>query len=356
MLNREPSYRVISRKKEVTVGTLLTFASCNPFRTNFEDEPMMLEPEDVNTDELEYTGKKFLARYDVDTWEGEIVHGRNCLSSEFGFFAGLLFGSISTDQPDGVGAPNTYRHTIEFQEAITLPTASMWEQSPDLGQKAYAGIACSQLVLNVPKGPRANIAATLMSIGKIAGTSEDLAGTAELDTAEAYMRDAHTDLKVGGTYSETAGIGSVADGVSIKNKLADIGLTMGNAAAKNYGYGRGDANAAFADSFRKADLKGPGLVTLDTKIEPDDATELNYVLNETENVMELVMLGAVIEDVQVYTIRVIFPRTRVSRAPKGRDGSILTADMSIIPLKDTTGTDWPYLQLIVINKVPTLLT
>lgn len=335
----EPTYRAFSTKKESTYGSSIAWGSAAPYLVKFMDKPTLPLPADISTDKDEYTGKAHITEWTIRRWAVELAHSRRLMPHEAALFLSLCLGSVSSAQQ---GATAAYKHTITPISGYVLPSVTMWEANPTVGNKVFAGIGCSQVEISCAREDFARIAANLIGDGSIA-TGVDISG-GSYPASEAYLDWSDLDVKIGGTFNGT----SVSGGTSIKTLIRDLTLTVKNNARANYLFGNTDG---YADELIIPDKKLDDWASLAVTIEPEDATEINYLLNETENVLEFIATGAVIEDAYTFEIDVIFPVSRVTEASLEKDGTMQTVPLLFHALKDDSANDYPIVYAWVQNKV-----
>jgi len=332
--------RVYSLDKEVTYGTVEALGGTE-FLMTHKDPPVMAVPDELDTDQDEYTGYKHLTRVDVERFKLEYTEERLLAPNDMALFSALMLGSVSTTNP----AAGVYQHVIEWEDAINLKSVTMWEETADRGQKLFAGIVCVAMDLLFPKGKFATLSRQLRGDGSEA-SGGSLAAKTQISESR-YLKYQDLDFKLGGTYSEATGVGSIAGGTSKKALLADIKLAMRNKAEPDWGYGNSDG---YADNWRKGELKSLDLFQIGTTLEPDDSTDSDKVAAETKECAELVLVGPQIgETGYYYTVRVLFPVVQPFDASRSRNKQIATCDLAWTALEDTSVNNWPLVQIQVIN-------
>jgi len=332
--------RVFSKDKESAYGTAETLGGTE-FLVHFGDAPTMAVPDTIIDDGELYTGYNYLTEIDIERFKVELTHKRKLLPNEAALFFALLLGSVSTTNPTA----GVYQHVIEFEDVIDLKSITMWEETADRGQKLFAGIACIAIDLMFPKGKFAEASYQLRGDGSEASGGSLAAKTLINETR--YLKYNDLDFKLGGTYSEATGVGSISGGTSKKSLLADIKLAMKNKGEPDYAYGEADG---YVSSWRKGGLKARDLAQIGVMLEPDDATDSNKVAAETKECAELALVGPQIgETGYYYTIRALFPVVQPFEASRSRNKQIATCDLAWTALKDTSVNGWPLCQIQVIN-------
>lgn len=335
----EKTYRAFSTKKETTYGTALALASATPYRLKHIDNVRWQEPGDIVTDKDEHTGFAGIAERTARKRFIEFTHEQRFLVHPAILMTSLLFGNVSSVQQ---GTTAAYRHDMTPQTAVELPSATMWQGNPLTGDKVFAGIGCVEIKVTAEQEKFVKWASSMIGSGLMA-TGVDISGVA-LPPGEAYLAWEDCDLLIGGTFNGS----DVTGGTSIKDKVRKLELTMKNGGKREYQMG-GDGTFADALVLKNTKLEDRGVI--DLEISPGDTTELDYIINETENVVEFKLVGGVADTGYNFTYSVVFPVARFFGGALDRDEGIQTASLKIVSQKDNSANDYPEIYAYGINKV-----
>jgi len=348
---KEPGLRGFCFTKETPFGTAEAAATT---LVDFRDKPTMPKIMERDTDADEYTGSVHRMRHNALKWQLDCVHEQRMLTYMAGLFLALVGGSVSSAAQGGTAA---YKHVIEDDDTSPdLLSVTMWEDTPSYGQKEYTGIVCTKVEIEGRRGGFVILRATLRGDGAEA-SGDALAGIGVANSAEVYLQWGDCDVLIGGTYSEAAGVGSIASGVSIKSQVRSFKVTIDNGGEPVFELG-GDA---YASSFLKGDLKALEVATIELEIEPssdDPDLEYDYLLDETENVIEVKITGASMggsEAAYYYTVDLMFPVTRSDDASIGADGALEVGTHKFVAIKDDSENGYPIYQAQVTNKTTAYL-
>ncbi|RJQ29217.1 hypothetical protein C4571_02165 [Candidatus Parcubacteria bacterium] len=349
----EPSYRGFSVTAESPYGTAEAAAS---WIARFQDKATMPQPGGlVDADEDEYTGSTYRKKHDIVQWAVQLTHEQRLLPYVAGLFLSLVGGSTTATQQAATAA---YLHVIEDDsDAVDLLSVTMWEDTPAYGQQEFTGIACTEVSIEFGRGEFCKLTAQLIGDGAVAA-GDDLSAVAVANTSEVYLKWSDVDVLVGGTYSEAAGVGSVAGGTSIKSQIRSGKITIKNNGALLYALGESDD---YASGAIKGNMKDAEIVKIELEFEPalaDPDLELDYLTGETENVLQIEFQGASMggaEAAYYYTVDFYFPVTRVNAGALDKDNLVQTATQTWIAIKDDSVNDYPLWQAQVTNKVTAYL-
>ncbi len=345
----EPTYRGFCETAETPYGTAEA-AATNIVK--FMDVPTMPTILEAQTDQDEYTGEVHRMEHSILKQGVDLVHNRRLMPREAALFVALLGGEITSAALGGTAA---YTHAItDDLTALECKSVTMWEHTESYGNKEFTGICCTEFMVDFARGEFCNLSATLMGDGAEAA-GDDISGIGAVDSSEAYLKYGDVDILFGGTYSEASDVGSVAAGNSKKGIIRSGSVTIKNNADRQFQLGESDI---YASNIVKGDLKAEDIVAIELEYEPADATELDYLLAATEFVMELSFTGASMggaEAAYYYTIDFFFPVCRVVEASIDKDGSTQIATLSIRPIKDDSGDDFPIWRAVATTKAVSLL-
>ncbi len=347
----EPTYRGFCLTAETPYGTAEA-AATNIVK--FTDVPTMPTILEANTDEDEYTGEIYRMEHSILKQGVDLVHSRRLMPWEAGLFLSLLGGSATGTQWLATAA---YKNVaINDDSALECKSVTMWEHTESYGDKEYTGICCTEFMIGFARGEFCTLAATLTGDGAEAA-GDDLSAIGAEDSAEAYLKYGDVDILFNGVYSEDGdGVGSIAGGASHKATMRSGTVTLKNNAIREFQFGEADI---YASNVVKGNLKAEDIVAIELEFEPAAATELNYLLAGTEFEVELSFTGASMggaEAAYYYTVDLFFPVCRLVEAGLDKDGSTQIANLSIRPIKDDSGDDFPLWHAVITNKVVQYLT
>jgi len=347
----EPTYFALGRVRETTYGTGIAWASASPVLLKHEELPVWAKPRRIVTDKNIFTGKKGITERDIRSWDVARTHQARLLPDPTILLMALLAGKAAGGTPNvtasQLGGTTAYKHVVPVAPA--LPEAfsvTGWQANPLTGNKVFAGMTCKSLKISAKEADFVRLSAELVGDGSMAAGVDISAGVAP--SGESYLSWEDCDLLIGGTFSGT----DVSGGTSIKTLVKQVDLAINGGPETEFQMG-GDGD--YADAAIIKDLKPENRGVLDLTFKPADTTYLDYLAAETEAVAEFIITGALADTGYYFELSWIFPVGRVMKADPNRDGSIMTADMSIVSLKDDSASDHPEIYFYGQNKATAYL-
>lgn len=338
-LKTEPTYRAFSTKKETTYGSSIAWGSAAPLLSKHMDPPVWQKRGEMRTNKDEYTGYAGITEKAIAGFLVEFTHEQRLRPHEATLFMALLLGSVSTAQQ---GATAAYRHDIERQSAVEMPSVTMWQANPLTGNKVFAGIGCKQVVVRAEEHKEIKLSGSMFGDGSMqAGV--DISGGSH-PTDESYLSWEDCDLLIGGTFDGS----DVTSGTSIKDLVRDLTLTI---TSPNEGERQFGGDGTYYDAIIRADDKPEDHGVLAVNLTPAGTTYLDYLAAETEAVMEFKIVGSLADTGYYFTTSWVFPVSRVMKSDVDRDRSIMTADLEWHSLKDDSANDYEEVHFYGINKV-----
>jgi len=263
--------------------------------------------------------------------KGEIVEGDIEYYPAYGDIGELLhafFGQVTTSQPDGVNAPNTYQH--EFTPADAMSISYSIEVGLDtVTAKQVLGAAVNELNFAV-EGPgplklTAGILGQKLQTGSLASgptyEAEKILGS----QATAYLGDKETD--------PTSPIQILSLELVLNNNFAD-------------------------DVFEVGSYNIPALIPKTLEISGRfsarfaDSAKLTDFLNATEKALKIKFSNGLIESTYNYELEIVLPRINYdafSAEINGQD--LIVEDVEFTALKPASGTVLDPIKVILQNKV-----
>lgn len=310
---------------------------------NFEGGPSDIAPNAVHTDDMEISGFTEPTRQDIINWTMAGSHKQRAMPQNIAYFASLILGKCTSDQPDVGGDPTVYRHWIERNISTTLmPSVTMVEYD-GIAARRYVGIYAKTLKIHGERGAFVTMEASFSGAGK-----EESSGLSRPAlVAESYLRYGDANFTLGGSLSGTVAAGSLAvsGGTSFKVHLKSFEYSVDSSANPIYEIGD---NSGYVTRVERGDRWKH---TLSATLEMQDDTHKTSLLNGTTYVLNIPIVGSVIaggSGTLNYTADLIFPKVVYREAKKGIDGRVVKVDARFEVLEDNA-----YGSVIVraVNKV-----
>ncbi|MBI5427261.1 MAG: hypothetical protein HZA02_03155 [Nitrospinae bacterium] len=318
-------WRAFSLAKESAYGTPATANSS----MNFEGPPSDVAPNEALTDETEVTGYVEATKREILNWNLEGRHKQRALPHNIAFFAALVLGKATTDQPDAVNDPAVYRHWIERDIAgVALPSVTMVEFD-GVAQKRYAGIFGKSLKLQGRRGKFLEMEAVFGGMGK----EETSAIARPASATESYLRYGDVEFVRGGALSGTVSAGTLAatGGTSFKAVLRSFEYSVGNGAEPIYQMGD---NSGFVSRVERGNRWSQGL---GAEFEMTDDAHKTALRDGAEYVLSIPIVGSAISGGSgnlKYAVELIFPKAVYKEARKDRDGDVAIVKAEFQVLED----------------------
>lgn len=332
-LSRESAYRVAAIPN-------VTF--------NYEGGPADISPNAVQTDEKEITGYTEITRQDIINWTMSGTHKQRAMPQNIAFFASLVLGKCTDDQPNAGGDPAVYRHWVERNVSTTLmPSVTMVEYD-GISAKQYVGVYGKSLRIIGERGAFINMEAALGGAGK-----EEASGISRPSVvAESYLRYGDANFSLGGSLagSVAAGTLAVSGGTSFKADLKSFDYSVESSASPVYEIGD---NSGYVARVERGDRWKH---SLSASLEMQNDTHKTSLLNGTTYALNIPIIGSVIaggSGTLSYKVNLIYPKVVYREAKKGVDGRVVKVDAKFEVLEDPT---YGSVVIEIINKVPAYLS
>lgn len=321
-------WRGFSTVKESSYGTPASLATA----FNFEGPITDVEPNAIQTDENEVTGLNEPAFQEILNWKLNGSHQQRAMPHNLAHFLSLVMGKITTDQPDNVNDPGVYRHYIERDLSnITLPSLTMVEYD-GIATKRFNGLFGKSVKISGERGDFVKLEAQFGGMGK----EEPNSDSKPTVIGESYLRYGDVNFTRGGSLSGSVSTGDLAVGgspTSLKGDLQSFEWIIDNQAKTIYEMGDSSGyvtRVERGDKFKQS---------LSGVLEMQDDTHKTGLINGTEYVMNIPIIGAVIaggSGLFNFSCDIIFPKVVYKEAKKDRDGEVVTVNAEFQVLEDTT--------------------
>jgi hypothetical protein len=272
----------------------------------FDGEPLETEIDQryVNSDEI--TGEVLPTMTRTLTKKFAAKHKGKATPHLVALFASMAMGKCTTAM---VAATTAYRHKLEIEKNLSeLPKRTVVEWDGDV-QRKFVGVACSGFTISGKRGGLIEFEAEL--IGKGGEATDATAKPARV--AESYLSYADTKLLRGGTFDGTA----VTGGTDLSSPLLDFKLTFKNGAKGVSVFGDSSGESASIRRGLKVECD------LEASFEVEDASHRNALLNGTEYVLDIPVVGGTANGSAKYTIDIVLPRIQYREAKKGQEEGTL---------------------------------
>jgi hypothetical protein len=231
-----------------------------------------------------------------------------------GLIASMVMGKCTTAL---IATTTAYKHKIELDKTVLdVPLRTMIENDGG-AQFLYTGVAAAGFTISGKRGDFAEFDCELLGLGN--ETADATAKPAR--TVEPYLRFGDLKLYRGGAYDGTA----VTGATEMSAVVTDMKLSVKNGAKLVYQAGVQSGNASVVRRAEKVD------VDLEVGFEVTDQTHQTALLNGTEYVLWLPIVGGVANGSANYTVEIIVPRARYMEAKKTKkDGVHVAAKFDVL--------------------------
>ncbi|PIQ96542.1 MAG: hypothetical protein COV67_09020 [Nitrospinae bacterium CG11_big_fil_rev_8_21_14_0_20_56_8] len=321
-------WRGFSTAKEAAYGSPATVDTL----FNFEGPPTDIAPNQTATDENEITGYVDAAKHEVLNWKLDGAHRQRALPHNAAFFAALVLGQVTTDQPDNVNDPLAYRHWIERDLTSPAMKSVTLIEFDGVAQKRYPGIFGKSFKLTGQRNDFLKLEAEFGGMGK----EEASAIARPAQVAESYLRYGDIDFSRGGSLSGSVAGGNLALGgspASFKGALKSFEYAVNANPQTLYEMGDG---SGFVTRVERGDRWTHALKAV---FEMADDTHKTGLTAGTEYVLHIPVTGGVISGGSGnlnYAVELIFPKVVYREAAKDRDGHVVTVNADFQVLEDPT--------------------
>lgn len=329
-------WRGFSLARETSYGNAATVDTA----FNFEGSPTDIEINDFQTNEDEITGLNEPDRFEILNWKLQGTHSQRAMPHNLGLLGALVLGKVSTDQPDSLNAPNTFRHWIERDLGnVDLPSVTMVEYD-GIGKKQYPGVYVKAMKLSGTRGGFLKMEGSFGGMGR-----EDTSAIAKpAVVSESYLRYGDVRFSRGGSLTGTVAAGTLAvgaGGVSFDADLKTFEYSVANNALPIYAMGD---ESGYVTRVERGDRFTQSLSAV---LEMQDDSHKTGLVSGSEYVLHIPIVGGIIEDTQRYTVELILPRVVYKEAKKDRDGHVVVVNAEFQILEDST---YGSVILKIINK------
>ncbi len=298
--------------------------------------PIDVRPNHQETNEDEITGFNSPTRRDILTKIAEFSHEQRAMPHNLALFMSMVMGQIISDQPDNANDPNVYRHYIQRLTNTDKLQSIPVIEFDGIDQRMYPGAVCKSLEMTAEREGFVRINAALMASG-----AESIDATpAPAVGGESYMKFGDIKINRGGSLSGSVGTQdlSISGETEISAKVRSFKWTVDNGGQAKYHLG--DPSGFVGAMERGARWQH----TLEAQIEIDDATHHDVLINQTQYVLFVPILGAVIPGGSGsfnYKADIYFPLVEYEEAAKSYDGDGNTIiDTKFVVLEDQTHGDF----------------
>lgn len=319
-------WRAFSLAKETSYGTA---QSTIDQLLHFEGAPADVTINNQETNENEITGLTDVSSREIITYGLEFQHAQRMLPHNSALFLAMCMGKVTTDQPDNVNAPNTYRHYLERD--LTLPELKSVTMIENDGseQKQYPGIYCKGITLSGERDSFCKIEADLGGSGQ---ESTDVTGKPN-QVGESYMRFGDVTVNRGGSFSGSVAGGDLAHGGSptdLSAKVRSFSYKVENNANPVYEMGDQSKYVSRVERGRRWSHE------LNVQFELEDGSHHTGLTQGMEYAFSLPIVGSLIEDTYNYRCTLYFPKVVYREAKKSEDDGTLLVDAVFEVLEDAT--------------------
>lgn len=255
-------------------------------------------------------------------------------------------GECATIQPDDVGSPNVYEHTIKpaqiFDSAVglQLPSTTLVEHLNSLQQNKYRDMVVSEVKLSGKIKEQLKIGIQLIGSGHYEANTMTLPDLAQV----AFLRMADAVIMIGDK--------------NISKKSMDFEFTHKSDLGEDKGYHPG-SGYLIADDKTSPQIRGHCVATkrgtnLKLKVLMADTDLSEYAKNNTPKSISIVAEGKGIDESYNHKLELTFPRCFLKTTKVGTDGGLYVYDVDVTVGWDNT-ISAPF-QIKITNNVPAYLT
>ncbi len=313
------AWRAFTLAKETAFGT--------PGTPNtslvFGGKPFAIVPGKVWTNGDEFTGDVAPTRARVLTWKMDAKQSGLASPHNLALFLSWLLNSCVSSEVSA-GPPLVQKHKISMNKGlIECPTRTLWEYN-GARYLEYPGVGCSQVSLSCDREDFLKIEATMIGMGKSTVVTPDPTRPAQV--LEDYLSYGDADIKRGGTYNGTA----VSGGTSIAPRVKNFKIDLGNGLKSAYLFNDNTGFSGRAIRARMLDAK------VSMTLEYEDETEMDALKAGTPFVLEIPVVGALIDATHHFEGRFIFPRVSYAKVEQDVDDGVLIANVDFNVMADPT--------------------
>ena len=260
---------------------------------------------------------------------GKGSHSRKLVPHEAAHLLGFCLGKVTQDQPDVANAPPTYRHWIERDlTRTTVPAFTLIEHNGATQNLYNAVVVKSVKIVGNDEG-YCELDAEFMSRGDEVDNSE---GKQSAVSGESYLKFGDVEFLRDGSLTGTVAAGTLAhgSGTSLKGDMKSFELSIDNDVRPRYEFG---SSGGLVSRF---DMGKQFLMELSAQMEFQSDADQAAMSAGTEYVISIPLIGATIEDVQKYTVDLIFPKVIIESVEKSDDDGVLVSAIKYKVMEDAT--------------------
>ncbi len=321
-------WRALSRTIETPYGTAESVSASYPF----EGEPSQVKPVDTVSNENENKGLRDADSFDILTKMLEGNHTQRATPDLCALALASVLQKVTTDQPDNVNDPNSYRHYVERDltaAGVELSASALTMIENDgVQQKVYAGIVGKSFQISTSRNGFAEIVWEFL--GK--GTEANDANAKPAVNGESYLMAGDLTINRGSALTGTVAGGNLAltGGSDLSAKVREFSYKVDNGARPVFEIGDQTKTVSRFE-------QGPRFThELKIKFEMEDTTHHDALLAETEYALHLPILGGLIETNFNYQCTLWFPKVQYIEAVKTVEDGILVVDATFMVQEHAT--------------------
>lgn len=256
----------------------------------------------------------------------------------------FLAGDITTTQPDGTGAPNTYQHVIKPMDiddsgvGKQLPVTTIVEALTSFRKRKFRDMLVKSVTLKGELKKQLQLELELVGSGHY----EDSTLSMPTPASSSFLRMADVTFTIG------------SDDVSAK--LISFEFKHDNELAEDLGYHPGsgylDATSGAPQIRGKLEVTKRG-VTLKARVLMEAETLDGYQKANTEKAITIVAEGATIESTYKHKLTLEMPVSWLKATPIAREGNLMVYDIEFnVGWSESDSAPW---KATIINDVASYL-
>ncbi len=312
------AWRAFSLAVEAAFGTPQTVDTSLPWTGDLMDSV----PDKQWDNKDEFTGELAPTARQALTWKLAWKHAQLAQPHNLALFLAMVLGKHTPSQVQA-GPPAIYKHKFNMDKTVvTLPSRTAREYVGGICLE-YPGLICNDLSVSGEPNDFVKLEAAGFSMGKEIVITP--APSRPSQVSEAYLQFGDVDIRKGGAYNGTA----VSGGTSVKARVRSFKIGIKNGSKERYYFG--------VSQYSGDPVRGrmPDL-SLALKLDFADGSEKASFLAGDTFVMEIPIVGGIIDAAIAYEARFIYPKVAYNKAAKGHDDGLLTLDSEFLVMADAT--------------------
>ena len=262
-----------------------------------------------------------------------------------GFLFAFALGDVTTTQPDEIGAPNVYQHEIKEMKIDNpaigrqLPVTTFVDQISTAWQYLYRDVLVKSVELS------GQLEEDIVAAGEFLGSGyfEKVAISMPGPVSTSFISFSDLDVIYGGT--------------SIAAKIQSFNFKHINEINEKHGYHPGSPTLDWITS-NPPQCRGRAFTKkrsneLKIRVEAEDDSLHDAMLNNTESAVTITGTGDLIEDIYHHKVEIIIPKTVIKVSKLGEQEDSFVYDLDFTNLYDET-LEAPH-KVIVTNNIPSYL-